>query len=687
MKKFTFLASAILISFLGLAQNEIIETDRIHCGTAQINNQRLAEEPSLVNLAEIQNKISQANEKNMGVNKKGPILFTIPVVYHIIHNNGPENVTKTQIEASIQNLNEDFQKLNTDISQVHPSFAGIAADCQIQFRLAHKDPNGNCTEGITRTVSTLTYSAGENVKSLANWNTTKYLNIWVVHTLSSGAGGYSYYPGYAPSQSAEGIVIRSAQLGNSVTHEVGHYLNLPHCWGSTNNPAVPSNCSSDDGIGDTPNTIGNTSCNTSSVTCNSLDNVQNYMEYSFCERMFTQGQKSRMHTALGNSWGSRNTLWTTSNLNATGTNDPYGPVTCAPIAEFSYNKEYICEGDAVTFTDQSYNGSPTAWNWTFTGGTPNNSTQSNPTITYNNAGVYSVTHQPSTSAGPGNITKTNIITVSSLTADYIGPIVDGFENTTNFNNEWRVENMETGSQTWSNNNTAFANGNRSVRIRNYFTSNDNEVDELISPSYDISTASSKTMKFKYAFAKKSSTNTDRMLVYYSTNCGASWFLKLPLTTSSLSTAPDHPTVFVPTASEWTEKTVDLTPIGTSTNIRFKFQFESGGGNDIYLDDINIGGGVVGIDNNFNNIASFNVYPNPTNAGAKISFNLVNDVANLSIVIKNSLGQTVTHIINGEAFNSGKYTLNIDEERKLASGIYFIEFNADNNIKTQKLIIQ
>lgn len=687
MKKITFLASAILISFFGLAQNEIIETDRIHCGTAQINNQRLVKDPNLVNLAEIQNKISQANEKNMGANKKGSILFTIPVVYHIIHNNGPENVTKSQIEASIQNLNEDFQKLNADTSQIIPAFKGIAADCQIQFRLAHKDPNGNCTEGITRTVSTLTYSAGENVKSLVNWNTTKYLNIWVVHTLASGAGGYSYYPGYAPSQSAEGIVIRSAQLGNSVTHEVGHYLNLPHCWGSTNNPGVASNCNSDDGIGDTPNTIGNTSCNTSSVTCNSLDNVQNYMEYSFCERMFTQGQKSRMHTALGNSWGSRNTLWTTSNLNATGTNDPYGPVTCAPIAEFTYNKEYICEGDAVAFTDQSYNGTPTAWNWTFTGGTPNNSSQANPTITYNNSGVYSVTHQPSTSAGSGNITKTNIITVSSLTADYTSPIVDGFENQTQFNNEWRVENMETGSQTWTNNNTTSANGTRSVRIRNFFTNNDNEVDELISPSYDISTASSKTMKFKHAFAKKTSADTDRMLVYYSTNCGASWLLKLPLTTSSLSTAPIHTNLFIPTSSEWTERTVDLTSIGNSTNVRFKFQFESGGGNDIYLDDINIGGGVVGIDNSFNSIASFNVYPNPTNAGAKISFNLVNDVANLSIVIKNSLGQTVTNIINGQTFNSGKYTLNIDEERKLSSGIYFIEFNADNNIKTQKLIIQ
>ncbi|MDF1673763.1 MAG: M43 family zinc metalloprotease [Vicingaceae bacterium] len=687
MKFFSLLAATLLLSITSSAQTGITETDILNCGTAQINNQRLAEDPNLIKVFEAHNKLAIENEKKMTTNKTGPILFTIPVVYHIIHNNGPENVSKSQIEASMQNLNDDFQKLNLDVSQVVPSFTGIASDCQIQFRLAHKDPNGNCTEGITRTVSTLTYTAGENVKSLVNWNTTKYLNIWVVQTLSNGAGGYSYYPGYAPSQSAEGIVIRSAQLNNSVTHEVGHYLNLPHTWGSSNTPALAGNCSSDDGVGDTPNTIGNTGCNTSSITCGTLDNVQNYMDYAPCRRMFTNGQKSRMHTALNNSWGSRNTLWTTSNLNATGTNDPYGPVTCAPVAEFSYNKQYICEGDAVSFTDQSYNATPTAWNWTFTGGTPSSSSIANPSITYNNAGVYSVTHQPSTSTGPGTITKTNIITVSSLTADYIGPIIDGFENQTQFGNDWRVENMETGSQTWGNNNVASATGSRSVRVRNYFTSNINEVDELISPSYDISSASSKTLKFKVAFAKKTSTDTDRMLVYYSTNCGASWLLKLPLTTANLVTAPNHPTLFVPTSSEWIEKSLDLTSIGNATNVRFKFQFQSGGGNDVYLDDINIGGGAVGIDNEFYSVASFSVYPNPTNAGAKISFNLLSDVQNLTIVVKNALGQTVTNIINGETFNSGKYTLNIDEQRQLSSGIYFIEFNADNNVKTQKLIIQ
>jgi len=161
---------------------------------------------------------------------------------------------------------------------------------------------------------------------------------------------------------------------------------------------------------------------------------------------------------------------------------------------------------------------------------------------------------------------------------------------------------------------------------------------------------------------------------------------MPITTGNLKTAPDQTTPFIPNSSQWVEKTIDFTSLGASTNIRLKFQFESAGGNNIYLDDINIGG-AVGVDEFFDNIGSFYVYPNPTHSNAQISFNLIKDVKNLSIKIRNTLGQVVTEVVNGQSFNSGKYTLKIDEERKLASGIYFVEFNADKNSKTKKLIIQ
>ncbi len=699
-----YLKNITLIVILGFALNvnsqvDLNESDRLPCGTAVIYNQMVSDNPSIQQIYDAHNQIAIDNEQNMDVTSgKKAAIYTIPVVYHVIHDNGIGNVSKASIEGSIQNLNDDFQKLNSDLTDVVASFIGIAADCQIQFRLAHLDPNGNCTEGITRTSSPLTNTAGENVKSLVNWNTTKYLNIWVVQNLSSGAGGYSYYPGTAPSQAAEGIVIRSAQLGNSVTHEVGHYLNLPHCWGNSNTPGLATNCSGDDGVSDTPETIGQVNCNTAYSSCGSLDNVQNYMEYSFCERMFTNGQKSRMHTALNQTWGSRHTLWTAGNLAATGTDDPYNPVICVPVAEFVFGlpgallaqeELFICAGDSVSFSDNSYDATPTSYNWVFTGGTPGNSAVANPIVQYNTAGVYDVTHQPATTAGGSSITKNSIVTVSSLIATYSGIIVDGFENVTNFNNDWIIRNIENGGQPFARTTATSASGSASVRIRNRFISNTGEKHELISPSYNLSVLSNPTFNFELAFARRASSNNDRLLVWYSLNCGRSWTLAMaPMQGASLATngGTFNTGNWAPGANDWASKSGSLNAITTETNVRFKFAFEAGNGNNLYIDDINIDG-TLAVEEEFKNIIGFSVYPNPTSSSAKISFNLVDGVDNLTVKVRNSVGQVVTNVINGESFAAGKYTLNVDQEKKLSSGLYFIEFNADDKVQVQKRIVR
>jgi hypothetical protein len=141
----------------------------------------------------------------------------------------------------------------------------------------------------------------------------------------------------------------------SLSHEVGHWLNLPHTWGSTNNPGLASNCGTDDGIGDTPNTIGvaNFTCNTAQNTCGQIDNVQNYMDYASCHLMFTEGQKDAMHVALQSSPGGRDNLSTQANLLATGTESGHVLAPCAPKADFAIEKNYICVGNTLTFNDKS----------------------------------------------------------------------------------------------------------------------------------------------------------------------------------------------------------------------------------------------------------------------------------------------------------------------------------------------
>ena len=95
---------------------------------------------------------------------------------------------------------------------------------------------------------------------------------------------------------------------------------------------------------------GLTPCDLERTTCGSLDNVQNYMEYSYCSRMYTQGQRARMRAALNSSTADRNQLWTPQNLEDTGVFEE--ELLCK--AEFSVDRLEVCIGEEVQFTDESF---------------------------------------------------------------------------------------------------------------------------------------------------------------------------------------------------------------------------------------------------------------------------------------------------------------------------------------------
>ncbi len=168
-------------------------------------------------------------------------------------------------------------------------------------------------------------------------------------------------------------------------------------------------------VSDTPLTKGhNNKCPGDSVcTKGVLENVQNFMEYSYCYTMFTEGQKTRMHAALNSSVSDRNNLWTTNNLLVTG-------VTSVPQlvkADFKSSSQTneVCQGASLKFTDLSWNGHPTSWEWKFDGGTPATSTDSIPTVVYNTPGRYNVELKVSNATGAVSATKKEFVTVHPST--------------------------------------------------------------------------------------------------------------------------------------------------------------------------------------------------------------------------------------------------------------------------------
>lgn len=910
MKKnlLTSLLIGTLICFVG--NSTIFAQGEYKCGTTQMHNKMLAEHPELAQVeADYNVLIAKQIEENKN-NKMTSNVYIIPIVFHILHINGTENISDLQILDAVNVLNRDFRKLNADTTSIVAPYQAQAADSRIEFRLAQIDPEGNCTNGIDRIYSHKTDYANDDSK-LNPWPRDKYLNVWVVRTMESvGTAGYAYYPSSTATFGApvDGIIIIHQYIGSigtgsvgqsrALTHEVGHWLNLPHTWGSTNEPEVACG---DEGVNDTPPTAGHNNCTnrfdfecdskaltgtytfgnvtTSSgttdpsvvpeatdsaitftspvaigISTNSasasmfefsdwdtgaldgetsfaaltgaintgkyyqfsvtpdlaqalsmtgitfnvnrdtngirtfavrssadgytanlgasitpanpnlsvqtgnvffintdittsivgskitlsgasftninnatrtfriygwnaedatgtfgidniaftgthgiVENVENFMEYSYCSKLFTGNQGERMQATLDASISARNNLWINSNLAATGT-DGSGPV-CAPKADFYANRTMICPGATVTYTrnvsdiaailGSSYTSKAVNYAWSFPGGTPSSSTSATPpAVTYSTAGSYdatlTVTYTDLTQSG--TITKTNYIYVSDNFAQVPNTYVEDFENSTDFYNYWSTKDLDANGKTWWYTTATGYNSSRSIMMNAYYNYV-YDVDQLISPSYNLTFITAPTLTFRCAAATQATTAADmndKLVVYSSIDCGASWQLRKTFTGASFINNSYHPEEFVPSSpSQWALQTVNVAT-AISPKTRFKFEYTSGReGNSIYLDDINITG-VLGV-NDGSLESTVSIFPNPTSETATISY-LLDKSGDVKIELVDVLGKKIMESNNVNQ-TQGEHTFQISkQDLNLRNGVYFVKFSIDNTSITKKLVI-
>jgi hypothetical protein len=277
----------------------------------------------------LKNQYSQYKQERKKVNKETNhwiknnynnenSIVTIPVVVHVVWNTTQENISDQQIFSQIDVLNADFRRTNIDAIMTPTVWTSIAADTEIEFCLATLDPNGTFTSGITRTQTSQTSFSiqADAMKSTSTggidpWDQDNYLNIWVCD-LSGGILGYATPPS-SFNNPDDGVVIgynyfgtlgtvqAPYNKGRTCTHEVGHWLNLDHLWGSG------GNCGNDN-VNDTPTQEEeNYNCpafphnaNSCGTSNSSGDMFMNYMDYTNdgCMNLFTLGQKARMIAAI-----------------------------------------------------------------------------------------------------------------------------------------------------------------------------------------------------------------------------------------------------------------------------------------------------------------------------------------------------------------------------------------------------
>lgn len=651
-------------------------------------------------------KLEEAKRASSTANKSTSIVRIIPVVVHVIHTNGAENISKAQILSQIDVLNQDFRRLNADTNQTPAAFQSIAADANIEFRMAQIDPNGNCTDGIDRIYSQLTNQARNNVKALSYWPRNKYLNIWVVRTIKNTNGtpgnviGFAQFPG--GQDSTDGVVIAYDWMGTigtalsnngkgrTTTHEVGHWLNLRHIWGDDGGA-----CSGSDNVSDTPN-----QADMNFSTCPNFPTLDactpggngvlypDYMDYTAgaCQNIFTVGQASRMNAALASVNSGRNNLWSSGNLTATGVLNTES--LCAANFSSNVTGNTVCENTNINFTDNSYNGPITSRTWSFPGGTlvlPSTVNDSIVTVQYPTAGFYDVSLTVRNGTDSVTITKQSFVYVVANTATYSNnTFIESFENAALPNADWETVSLDGKLPNWVQNTNVGFSGNASAYLAN-FSSDSADIDELISPTFNAANIPNINFSFQVSYAKKASTNSDVLIIWTSIDCGKNWSQRKSINATTLAgTNPVQTSSFVPSlSSQWHKETVSIANLIGKTNARVKFQFISGGGNNIYIDDINIVN-PLGINENESLNFGLSLFPNPTDKSSVLSLQL-KEQKPVTIQLLSVIGQEIETIFSGIQ-KAGNYRFDINANGELKSGVYFIKVNVDGQSSVKKFIL-
>lgn len=237
-------------------------------------------------------------------------VYRIPCVVHVITDSSGSqgNLSDAQVESGIRILNEDMNAMMGTPGQ-------NGTESRIEFYLATEDPNGNPTNGITRSANSTWFNDGGSYWNTLAWDTNRYCNIYT--NTASGALGYvsdfPASPGHVGSAGDRIVILWSTygengsygppyDMGRTLTHEVGHYLGLYHTF---QGGCSGSNCyGSGDLVCDTNAESGpNFSCSGGNPsTCGSPDPIDNYMDYSddACMEKFTPEQVNRMRCSLMN---------------------------------------------------------------------------------------------------------------------------------------------------------------------------------------------------------------------------------------------------------------------------------------------------------------------------------------------------------------------------------------------------
>ena len=214
------------------------------------------------------------------------------------------------------------------------------------------------------------------------------------------------------------------------------------------------------------------------------------------------------------------------------------------------------------------------------------------------------------------------------------------------------------------------NGNHgNAVVFNAFSYESGTLANLYLPYENLSTLTSPVMTFDVAHKRYSSNYSERLRVMYSTDCGATWANVYSKSGATLATVTDYVTSnFIPTDAQWREEIVDLSGIADNDDVILKFEFRSGYGNNVWIDNVKVMNG-TGIEEIANDV---NIYPNP--ATDVINITTPDNVQRVEIF--NMQGQLV------KAETGAVMSISVKD---LATGMYTLKLTTDNGTSIHKIV--
>jgi hypothetical protein len=701
----------VILFVLSLISPVLVQAQSAPCATMENHEAHLNSDPSLRAAFEAtQRAIAEAQQVES--QKTSSNVVTIPVVVHVVHSGQAygvdENIPVEQIMSQLDVLNRDFRRKNADSVDLPVQFAGLGGDTEVEFCLARFDPTGYPTSGIKR------YQYGQTnwdrpdietiLKPQTIWDRDKYLNIWIVRfggdLANLSVQGYAQFPGMAAN--TDGVVISyrafgttgnvapSLNEGRTTVHEIGHWLGLFHIWGDDQDDPVQDQCLGDDQVGDTPNqqTEYYLCPNWPQSSCSSFDMYMNYMDYTdgSCQNIFTKGQCDRMRATLNTDRSSILNAATAcdytfdvflQDILVPGNLDTLCSSTFSPVILVGNSAETIISSFDVYVTVSG--SAPTQTS--FQGGiAPGDTFElvlepiTVPDGAYSiNITLGNINGQPYDQFPPNDF-KTNQFWVVNGGTGTALPYQEGFES--GIPMSWTIENPDN-DRTWTQANVGgFGQSSKSIRFDNFDRNSGDPTgttDAFILDPLDFSSARWQQLEFDLAYARRDATSEDSLIVLISTNCGGDWERLWANGGQGMATSPDYTFPFTPASSGWSSNFIDLNAYTGQGQTWIRFEHKSDGGNNLYVDNINLRQATTGL-GPIANTSLLTIFPNPAQTVINISGLETFDQPNF--VLFNYLGE---EIISGPADKQ------INLPKGISSGVYVL-LVYDGEL-TEKYLIQ